>query len=119
MHLLLDAKCKFGMNGCREVSDFMMDVINVTGLHLRHLHVQEFYTGEPSGPGISGIALLSESHLNVHTWPERQTIQMCLHSCNDFDPERVKKLLYQRLGVKEILAEYHFDRSMAEVSNAS
>lgn len=112
MHMILDARCRRGMNEVRNVTDFLLDVVLHSKLHLRHLHVQEFYTAEPSGPGISGLALLAESHLNIHTWPERGVVQMCLQSCKDFDVQEVKAIVDRRFGLEETLAEHCVDRAI-------
>lgn len=34
------------------------------------------------GAGVTGAVLLAESHLAVHTWPEKQLITVDLYVCN-------------------------------------
>lgn len=37
----------------------------------------------PAGPGgVTGVLLLAESHLAVHTWPERQGATLDVYVCN-------------------------------------
>src|SRR4030095_806839 len=38
----------------------------------------------PSGPGhgVTGVVLLAESHLAVHTWPERASVTVDVYVCN-------------------------------------
>ena len=33
--------------------------------------------------GVTGAALLAESHLSIHTWPEKQTAVCDIFSCSD------------------------------------
>ncbi|PHV12652.1 adenosylmethionine decarboxylase [Chitinimonas sp. BJB300] len=37
----------------------------------------------PDGPGgITGVVLLAESHLAIHTWPERTAVTLDVYVCN-------------------------------------
>lgn len=38
------------------------------------------YNGEPGG--ITGTVLLAESHLCIHTWPERRGVTLDVYVCN-------------------------------------
>lgn len=35
--------------------------------------------------GVSGFVLIAESHISVHTFPERQYVNIDIFSCKDFD----------------------------------
>ena len=37
---------------------------------------------KPGGGGITGVVLLAESHLAVHTWPELQAVTLDVYVCN-------------------------------------
>jgi S-adenosylmethionine decarboxylase len=56
----------------------------VTAAHatLLHLHLHRF---ESSG-GISGVAVLAESHISIHTWPERGYAALDIFMCGECDP---------------------------------
>ena len=54
---------------------------------VRHLH--EF---APSG-GVSGVAVLAESHLSIHTWPERGYAAVDVFMCGRAEPRRVIPIL--------------------------
>jgi S-adenosylmethionine decarboxylase len=47
----------------------------------------DLHTFEPSG-GISGVAVLAESHISIHTWPERGYAAIDAFMCGDARPER-------------------------------
>lgn len=40
-----------------------------------------------SNNGITGIALLAESHISVHSWPEHDYIAFDIFMCGDANPE--------------------------------
>ncbi|MGH7124092.1 MAG: adenosylmethionine decarboxylase [Stellaceae bacterium] len=46
-----------------------------------HVHVHRF----ASAGGISGIAVLAESHISVHTWPERGYAALDIFLCGKCD----------------------------------
>ena len=38
------------------------------------------------GEGITGVVMLSESHMSVHTWPEHGYASVDVYMCGDCDP---------------------------------
>ena len=63
--------------------------IKAAGATLLHLHLHEF---APSG-GVSGVAVLAESHLSIHTWPERGYAAIDVFMCGSAEPHRVIPIL--------------------------
>ncbi len=51
---------------------------------LLHIHLHHF---TPNG-GISGVAVLAESHISVHTWPEREFAAFDVFMCGDSEPHK-------------------------------
>ena len=48
--------------------------------------------------GVSGIILLAESHLSVHTFPESGLVTMDVYSCGEDAEKRVKNTVNYILG---------------------
>ena len=48
-----------------------------------HVHVHQF----SENGGISGVLVLAESHVSIHTWPERGFAAIDVFMCGDCDPE--------------------------------
>lgn len=44
--------------------------------------VGELFHRFDSGGGVTGVVLLAESHLAVHTWPELQAVTLDVYVCN-------------------------------------
>ena len=44
--------------------------------------VGELFHRFADGPGITGVVLLAESHLAVHTWPELGAVTLDVYVCN-------------------------------------
>jgi S-adenosylmethionine decarboxylase len=51
----------------------------------------------PNG-GVTGVLLLAQSHLSIHTWPELSTANVDLLTYGDVDGEKVLDVVYERLG---------------------
>lgn len=46
--------------------------------------------GETAGGGVTGMVVLAESHLSVHTWPERRYVTVDVYVCNYTGDNRSK-----------------------------
>ena len=88
-HLLLDLWEAVGLDDPNHIKNALHDAVAVSGASLLHLHLHQF---TPSG-GISGVAVLAESHISVHTWPERGYAAFDLFMCGDTQPELAVPIL--------------------------
>ncbi len=50
-------------------------------------HVLTYNGPKPEDWGVSGFVIIAESHISVHTFPERSYINVDVFSCKDFDTE--------------------------------
>ena len=62
----------------------MKRCVEIAGATLLHIHLHHF---TPNG-GVSGVAVLSESHISIHTWPERGYAALDVFMCGDSEPEK-------------------------------
>ena len=54
-----------------------------------------------SPQGVSGVVVIAESHLSIHTWPEYGYVAADIFTCGtSVEPERAAKLLVEKLGAK-------------------
>ncbi|MDD3030579.1 MAG: adenosylmethionine decarboxylase [Alphaproteobacteria bacterium] len=52
--------------------------------------------------GVSGMAILAESHISIHTWPERGYAAIDAFMCGDSRPERCVKVFQERFAPQSI-----------------
>ncbi|MDQ2762702.1 MAG: adenosylmethionine decarboxylase, partial [Pseudomonadota bacterium] len=52
------------------------------GATILHSHFHHF---SPNG-GVSGVVVLAESHISIHTWPERDFAAVDIFMCGECDP---------------------------------
>lgn len=50
--------------------------------------------------GVSGVVVVEESHLSIHTWPEYGYAAVDFYTCGDCVPERAHELLRSALGAE-------------------
>ena len=51
-------------------------------------HVTMYHGPKEEDWGVSGFVLIAESHISVHTFPERAYVNIDVFSCKDFDHEQ-------------------------------
>jgi S-adenosylmethionine decarboxylase len=57
--------------------------VEVAGATLLHIHLHHF---TPNG-GVSGVAVLSESHISIHSWPEADYAALDIFMCGNAKPQ--------------------------------
>lgn len=88
-HFLIDIWGATGLEDRDLLEDTLRESVRVSGASLLHLHIHQF---TPTG-GLSGTAILAESHINVHTWPERGFAAFDIFMCGDTEPEKVEAII--------------------------
>jgi S-adenosylmethionine decarboxylase len=69
--------------GARELGDArvirkaLRNAVAVSGVTLLKLQLHHFGPGR----GVTGVALLAESHISIHTWPERDYAAVDIFMC--------------------------------------
>ena len=55
-----------------------------------------------SPQGVSGVVVIAESHLCIHTWPEYRFAAIDIFTCGDtIDPKSAIDILVAKLGARE------------------
>jgi len=61
------------------------------------------YNGlKPEDWGISGLVFIAESHISIHTFVERQYMNIDVFSCKPFDSDRAIKDFVEKFGLTKI-----------------
>lgn len=103
-HLIIDIWDASHLDDLKLMEDALLQAVTVSGATLLHIHLHHF---TPTG-GISGVAVLAESHISVHTWPEKNYAAFDVFMCGDAEPEKTisifqKAFCSNNIDVKEIL----------------
>jgi S-adenosylmethionine decarboxylase len=78
--------------------------------------VSKYIGSKPEDWGVSGFVLIAESHISIHTFPERSYINIDIFSCKEFDAEQTIRDLQQQFGLAEIRS-YILNRGLEYYNN--
>ena len=62
----------------------------------------EYQSPDPAYSGVSGIVVIAESHIAIHTFPELDYFTMDIFSCKNFDHELAIRYIKDALDVQEM-----------------
>lgn len=82
-HLLVDLRGAQCLDDVERVEAALRQSVQAIGATLLHIYVHRF----SRGGGVSGIAVLAESHISIHTWPEHQYAAIDIFVCGRVQPE--------------------------------
>ncbi len=103
VHLLVELwKARF-LTDIDRIEHILKDAVSACGATILNVDLHVF---SPNG-GISGVALLKESHMSIHTWPEYEYAAIDVFVCGTIDPRLVLPVLEEefqpdRMDVQEI-----------------
>lgn len=103
-HLIIDFWGARRLDDLQLMESALRDCVRKSQATLLHIHLHHF---TPSG-GISGVAVLAESHISVHSWPEREYAAFDVFMCGNAKPEESISVLMRaftprRINVTECL----------------
>jgi len=88
-HLIIDLWDADHLDDAAVIETTFRRAINEAGATLLHMHFHEF----SENGGISGVAVLAESHISIHTWPERGYAAVDVFMCGAAEPHKVVPIL--------------------------
>ncbi|HSV28987.1 MAG TPA: adenosylmethionine decarboxylase [Candidatus Omnitrophota bacterium] len=88
-HLLIDLWGATNLDDIELVEEALRRSAIEGGATILHCHLHHF---QPNG-GISGVLVLAESHISIHSWPERGYAALDVFMCGDCDPYKAIPVL--------------------------
>jgi S-adenosylmethionine decarboxylase len=81
-HLIIDLWEATNLADPTHIDDVLREAAEATGATILHGHFHHF------GPesGVSGVLVLAESHVSIHTWPERDYAALDIFVCGACNP---------------------------------
>src|SRR6201996_4589278 len=102
-HLIIDLWEAEGLGDRDRIEQALIDAVNEAGATLLHIHLHTF----TDGGGISGVAVLAESHISVHTWPEKGYAAFDVFMCGDAEPRKAMNVFKRAFNPGRIVVGEH------------
>ncbi|NLY43354.1 MAG: S-adenosylmethionine decarboxylase proenzyme [Clostridiaceae bacterium] len=92
------------------VERVMVEAALEAGAEVREVAFHKF-----APQGVSGVVIISESHLAIHTFPEHGYASIDVFTCGErIDPQVAAELIAKKLGSKRIY-QVNLERGMGEM----
>ena len=64
--------------------------------------VYTYHGKTPEDWGVSGFVIIAESHISIHTFPDRQYVNIDIFSCKDFDATSSLSIVKRTFSLPEV-----------------
>lgn len=88
-HLIVDLFGAKRLDDIEFIDATMRECVEASGATLLHIHLHHFTENN----GVSGVAVLAESHISIHSWPENGYVALDVFMCGDAEPQRAVDVL--------------------------
>ncbi len=96
-HLIIEVVNGHGLDDEARIQKAFRHCVDECGATLLHIHTHKF-----SPQGVSGVAVLAESHISVHTWPEIGYGAFDVFMCGEAQPWRAVDVLKAAFGTDDV-----------------
>jgi len=102
-HFLIDLWGASEIDDLKLMESSLRKCVDKAKATLLHIHLHHF---TPTG-GISGVAVLAESHISVHTWPEHGYAAFDIFMCGDSEPKKCIPILEDAFNPEKLEVSNH------------
>jgi S-adenosylmethionine decarboxylase len=103
VHLIVDLHGAQGLDDIDLIDRTLRRCVDAANATLLHIHLHHFHP-----TGVSGVAVLAESHISIHTWPDVGYAALDVFMCGQANPDACIPVLREafkagRVEVNELL----------------
>src|SRR5215472_724208 len=98
VHLIIDLYDAHRLDDIDHIEATLRRAVDAARATLLHIHLHHF---EPNG-GVSGVAILAESHISIHSWPEASYAALDVFMCGKADPDKCVPVLREAFCPKRV-----------------
>jgi S-adenosylmethionine decarboxylase len=102
-HLIVDLVRAERLDELDHIETTLKRCVEVAGATLLHIHLHHF---TPNG-GVSGVAVLAESHISIHTWPEYGYAALDVFMCGATNPRLSIDVLKEAFTPGKVVVKEH------------
>jgi S-adenosylmethionine decarboxylase len=90
--------CNFDkLNSMESIEKIFVEAALKSGAEIREVAFHKF-----APQGVSGVVIISESHLTIHSFPEHGYASIDVYTCGNLDPNVAADYIANALGAKKI-----------------
>jgi len=88
--------CNFDkLNSMESIEKIFVEAALKSGAEIREVAFHKF-----APQGVSGVVIISESHLTIHSFPEHGYASIDVYTCGNLDPNIAADYIAEALGAK-------------------
>lgn len=100
-HLIIDLYGAERLDDLDWIDETLRECVKAAKATLLDLNLHHF---TPHG-GVSGVAVLAESHISIHTWPEYQYAALDIFTCGHSEPHNAIPVLKERFKPSRVAVD--------------
>ena len=101
-HLIIDLYGAQRLDDLDHIEATLRRCVTAAKATLLHIHLHHF---QPNG--VSGVAVLAESHISIHTWPEAGYAALDVFMCGKANPDACVPVLREAFKAKRVAVGEH------------
>ncbi|PXX61079.1 S-adenosylmethionine decarboxylase [Nocardia tenerifensis] len=101
-HLLVDLIGASRLDDPALIEQVLRECVRATKASLLYIYVHHF----GGAGGVTGVAVLAESHISIHSWPEHDFAAVDVFTCGTTDPEMAIPVLEANFRPKRVTVQW-------------
>lgn len=97
-HLIIEVDKAKHLHDKVFIEETILEIVKATGATLLKMDFHHF--GE--GFGVTGVAILAESHISIHTWPEYGYAAVDVFMCGGADAKKALPVMVRRFETERV-----------------
>lgn len=85
-HLIIEFRGASNLTDHTIAKDVFKRAVEAANATLLNINLHSFKTEDMQEAGFTGVAILAESHMSIHTWPEHNYAALDVFMCGDAEP---------------------------------
>ena len=102
VHLIVDVHGGQGLDDIDLIEATLRRCVSAAQATLLHIHLHHF---QPNG--VSGVAVLAESHISIHTWPDAGYAALDVFMCGQTNPRAAIDVLKEAFSPGKVVVKEH------------
>jgi S-adenosylmethionine decarboxylase len=100
VHLIVDLHGAKRLDDIEHIEATLRRCVAAARATLLHIHLHHF---QPNG--VSGVAVLAESHISIHTWPDAGYAALDVFMCGSADPDACVPVLREAFSAQQVVVD--------------